>query len=316
MKITLISFDNWGLNDGIATVLKREGHTVHHIDFSSFIYQYPNPIYKIYNFVLKTFFKKNIKNIYYGQEIIKRLQLLGEMQDIILTIKADFIDKKYLLQLKDYCTKSIGFFNDSATRCPKIKNVASRFDECFSFEKEDCKNLNLKFAPNWINIENHDSPTTQEYQIFNISSKDKRLQIISKIVTELKSQDLNYKIMILDKNHTSENEDIEFISKKISLEEIAKLVERSKALLDVNREGQHGLTFRIFESIGLEKKLVTTNPDIVNYDFYNANNILVIDETNPHIPASFFESDYQKLPEEIYHKYTIKGWLENVLSIK
>ena len=316
MRITLVSFDNWGLNEGIATVLKQEGHTVNHIDFNSFVYKYPNPLYKIYNFVLKFFFKKNIKNIYYGKEIINRLKQIGEKQDFILTIKGDFIDKKYLKELKNHTTKSIGFFNDSATRCPKINKVASSFDQGFSFEKDDCKKLNLKFASNWIYKESRNSEQTFDYQVFNISSKDKRLPVISKIVSELKSKDIKYKIMVLDKNHNSNENDIEFFSKKISLNEISKYIEKSKALLDVNREGQLGLTFRIFESIGLEKKLITTNPDIVNYDFYNPNNILVIDEENPVIPVSFFESDYEKLPEEIYKKYTIKGWIENVLAIK
>ena len=316
MNITLISFDNWGLNDGIATNLHQKGHTVHHIDFSSFIYKYPNPFYKVYNFILKNLFKKNLKNIYYGEEIIKRLKQIDEKQDIILTIKGDFIDSKFLLELKEYCSKSIGFFNDSATRCPKINNVASAFDKAFSFEKDDCKNLKLDFAPNWINREVTTTSEVIEYQVFNISSKDKRFLTISKIASELKSKKIKYKFMILDKNHKITSSEIDLITKKVSLDEISKYVEKSQALLDVNRKGQKGLTFRIFESIGLEKKLITTNRDIVNYDFYNPNNILVIDEENPEIPASFFESSYQKLPSEIYNNYTINAWTATVLSIK
>ena len=221
-----------------------------------------------------------------------------------------------MLELKEYCSKSIGFFNDSSTRCPKINNVASAFDKAFSFEKDDCKNLKLDFAPNWINREVTTTSEVVEYQVFNISSKDKRFLTISKIASELKSKKIKYKFMILDKNHKITSSEIDLITKKVSLDEISKYVEKSQALLDVNRKGQKGLTFRIFESIGLEKKLITTNRDIVNYDFYNPNNILVIDEENPEIPASFFESSYQKLPSEIYNNYTINAWTATVLSIK
>lgn len=315
MKIVVISFDNWGLNGGIAKVLKQEGHTVHHIDFHSFAYKYPNPLHKVYNFFLKLFFKKNIKNIYYGKEIIKRLKQIGEKQDLILTIKGDFIDKNCLKKLKKYTNKSIGFFNDSATRCPKIKNVVSAFDQVFSFEKEDCEKLGLNFAPNWIYEENKNSTGPFEFQVFNICSKDKRLPVISRIIYELKLKQIKHKIIVLSKDDECPKSEIEFFFKRISLEEISQYIEKSKALLDVKRKGQFGLTFRIFESIGLEKKLITTNPDIVNYDFYNPNNILVIDEDHPEIPVSFFESDYEKLPEEIYQKYTIRGWIQNVLSI-
>ncbi|MEN0080703.1 hypothetical protein [Flavobacterium lindanitolerans] len=317
MKIALISFDNWGLNEGIAKVLKQDGHTVHHIDFHNFIYKYPSFYYKIYNAFLKVFFRKNIKNIYYGKEIIKHLEQIGERQDLIVTIKGDFIDKRYLKQLKNYTRKSIGFFNDSATRCPKIKRVASAFDQAFSFEKEDCQKLGLKFAPNWIYEENKNSSKGPfDFQVFNICSKDKRLPVLSKIISELKSKQIKHKIIVLSRDKECPKSEIEFFFEKITLEEISKFIEKSNALLDIKRDGQFGLTFRIFESMGLEKKLITTNPDIVNYDFYNPNNILVIDEKNPVIPTSFFESDYEKLPEEIYHKYTIRGWIQNVLFHK
>jgi DNA-binding NtrC family response regulator len=36
----------------------------------------------------------------------------------------------------------------------------------------------------------------------------------------------------------------------------------------------------VLESLGLEKKLITTNAEIIHYDFYNPNNILVIDDEN------------------------------------
>ena len=83
--------------------------------------------------------------------------------------------------------------------------------------------------------------------------------------------------------------------------------------MDINRIGQIGLTFRVFESLGLDKKLITTNSDIKNYDFYNPNNILIIDERNPVISADFFKNEYEKIPDSILHQYTIDGWCENVI---
>jgi hypothetical protein len=66
--------------------------------------------------------------------------------------------------------------------------------------------------------------------------------------------------------------------------------------------------------MGLQKKLITTNSDIKNYDFYNPNNILIIDIKRPEIPKAFFENEYEKLPEDIYNKYTLSGWIKNVFS--
>lgn len=316
MHITLISFDNWGLNAHIVSTLKKQGHTVCHIDFNLFKYKYPSFLHKVYNIILKTFFKKNLKNQHYGKEIIKELDKNKDIQDVILTIKADFIAPENILEFKKYSKKTIGFFNDNTYRCPKIKRVINCFDEVYSFEKSDCAKFNLKFATNWIYNENISSSNEKpfDFDIFNISSVDKRLPILVSIAKELKSKKINFKFIVYDKKHKPTNEKLTYINKHMPLSEVNDYINRSKVLLDINRIGQVGLTFRVFESLGLEKKLITTNADIRNYDFYNPNNILIIDEKKPSIPLLFFENEYEKIPEVIYKKYTLEGWISNILS--
>jgi hypothetical protein len=314
MRITLISLDNWGFNNHIAISLKQKGHNVHHINFNRYEFKYPNLLYKVYNFALKTFFKKNLKTMYFGKKIIENLTEINETQDLILVIKGDFIDPKSVLKLKQFGKKTIAYFNDNTYRCPKIIRVIPNFDVVFSFEKEDCEKYNLKFATNWIyNSASVVAPKPFEYQVFNIISTDRRLPILSKIAENLKSNNITHKIFVYDKKYKKKTSSIEFITNHIPLSEIKEYINRSQVLLDVNRKGQNGLTFRVFESIGLSKKLITTNSDIVNYDFYNPNNILVIDEKNPDIPVSFFEKEYEKLPDDIFNKYTLEGWIENVI---
>ncbi|MFH6996945.1 hypothetical protein ACHRVZ_03370 [Flavobacterium sp. FlaQc-57] len=312
MQITLVSFDNWGLNKHIATSLEKQGHTVRHIDFNSFKYKYPTPFHKVYNFILKNLFKINLKNLYYGKEVIRHLQENKEIQDFILTIKGDFIDPKSILEFKKYTKKSIGFFNDNSFRCPKIARVVASFDEVFSFEKEDCEKFDLKFAPNWIYNSETIANTNFEYDVFNISSVDKRLPILLRVAKELESKKIDFKFIVYDKKHEPTNDSIAYINKHMPLSEVNHYINRSKVLLDINRIGQTGLTFRVFESLGLGKKLITTNADIKNYDFYNPNNILIIDEKNPVIPATFFENEYEKIPDSVYNKYTLEGWTERV----
>lgn len=318
MHITLISLDNWGLNKHIAVTLEKQGHTVQHIDFNTFKYKYPSVLHKAYNVILKAFFKTNLKHQHYGKEILKQLQKNKQLQDVILTIKGDFITPESILEFKKYTKKSIGFFNDNTYRCPKIKRVLHCFDDVYSFEKEDCEKFDLKFAPNWIynNEASLDTNKTFEFDVFNISSIDKRLPILLRIAEELKSKNVKFKFIIYDKKHEPVDDTITYINKHMPLEEVNDYISRSKVLLDINRIGQIGLTFRVFESLGLEKKLITTNADIKNYDFYNPNNILIIDEKKPVIPIAFFENEYEKIPEEIYRKYTLEGWVDKLIFNK
>lgn len=317
MRITLISHDNWGYNNNIVVALEKKGHIVHHIDFSTFKYSYPNFGFKIYNFFLKALFKKNLKNIHFGKEINRRLHQSQEIQDVILTIKGDWIDPDEVINLKKYTKKSIAFFNDNINRCPKILKVIPHFDEVYSFEKEDCEKYNLKFITNWIFQEEHPNTTTEsfDYDVFNISSKDKRFKTISKIADELKLKNIRSKIIVFDRKSQTNNSNIKFISKYIQIADVNQYMKRSKILLDIQRKEQNGLTFRVFESISLNKKLITTNSNIVNYDFYNPSNILVIDEDNIQIEDAFFDTPYEPIPHNIYSKYTLDNFIVKVFNL-
>jgi len=315
MHITLISLDNLGMNSYIVSTLEKQGHIVHHINFKHYKYKYPSILHNACNFILKAFFKSNLKHQHHGKEIIKELQKNNQIQDVILTIKGDFIDPKSILEFKKYGKKTIGFFNDNIYRCPNIRRVIPAFDEVYSFEKEDCKKFDLQFATNWIYTDNDKSTNKDnlEYDVFTIGSIDKRLPVLIRIAEELKSNKINFKFITYSKKHKTSDDNITYINKFIPLSEVDQYVSRSKVLLDINRTGQIGLTFRVFESLGLEKKLITTNADIKNYDFYNPNNILIIDEKNPVIPVDFFENDYEKIPASIFEKYTVEGWVNNVI---
>ena len=86
-------------------------------------------------------------------------------------------------------------------------------------------------------------------------------------------------------------------------------------MLDVSRAGQQGLSFRVFESMGLKKKLITTNTDVVTYDFYNPENIFVITDINDiQIPESFFSTPYVDIPKNISDKYLIDNWVDELIE--
>lgn len=318
MKITIISYDNWGFNQHIVNSLIENNHKVTHIDFSKYKYKYPNFFFKIYNFFLKSFFNQNLKTKFYGKCILDELKKKSEKQDLILTIKGDFIAPEYAKQIKNYTKKSVAFFNDNIKRCPKIIGILDCFDDVYSFEKEDCEKYNLKHKTNFIyNSEAKNLNKEVSKAVFNISSIGKRLNLITKIATELKSQKIPYNILIFDKRKKLTNNPlVTSIQQTISLEEVNSYIENVSCLLDLQRENQSGLSFRVFESMSLHKKLITTNAHIKDYDFYNDTNILIIDERSPIIPYLFFEKPFVEIPSKIVDQYKILNWFDAFLEKK
>ena len=106
----------------------------------------------------------------------------------------------------------------------------------------------------------------------------------------------------------------DFSYEKMPFEKVYEIYDKSKCVLDIESITQTGLTMRTLEIIGLRKKLITTNPDIVNYNFYNENNIQMMDRKNPKVDAGFINREYIELDESIYKQYSLESWIKNVLS--
>jgi hypothetical protein len=105
----------------------------------------------------------------------------------------------------------------------------------------------------------------------------------------------------------------EFEFKPLSQSDTLQHIMSSNVILDIQHPAQTGLTMRTIEILGADKKLITTNADIVNYDFYDSQNILLIDRHNPVINRLFFETDYKSVNADVKYKYSIEGWLKEIL---
>jgi len=317
MKITIISLDKWGYNQFIADELKKRGVSVTHIDFYTFKYEYPTFIHKALNFFTKTFFNYNIKREHLNKILIKLLDN-KEKQDSILIIKGDNLSIKTIKKIKKKTNHLVAFLNDSISRYPRMKKVHSIFDKVYSFEPDDVAKYNFNLITNYIYFDYKNLPKIKpEFGVFNISSLDKRFETMPKFARYFKQKGVNYKLIAFsDTPHKELTElDIEQTTQTYSLNDVFKLVTKSNILLDLQRPKQKGLSFRVFEALALEKKIISTNKDLTNYDFYNPNNIAIVDSDNIKIEASFFVTTYKKIDESIINKYHISSWVDEVFNL-
>jgi len=311
--ILLITYDNWGFNQYIADALEKKNYEVKHINFHSFRYKYPSFFHKVFNFFIKNLGIANLKKIHYNQIILDEIKNIASI-DTSIYIKADFLSNETIKAVNKKSRQSVLVISDSINRYPQTKNILSLFSKVFSFEKKDCEKYNLRFKTNFIYKIINNAPKEFKYKVFNISSFDKRFPVIKKIAEALYHMKIKSKIIIFTSKENQEPY-IEFSKKTLSIEENNQLLEESEIMLDVSRNGQEGLSFRVFESLGLKKKLITTNKDIVNYDFYNPQNIYVIENVDDiKIPAAFFETSYIDIPAQILNQYLIDNWVNELVE--
>lgn len=297
---------------------KYSGFEVTTILYTGKDYKYKNNKQRILNFFSKKILGKNLKEIWQGKEYFENIDST-EKFDYSVTIAPNVFHKSVLKYLKNISNKSIVYYWDGFDHFPSYKDTIQYFDDCFTFDPIDAKTYNLKFLPNFYFAE--DRNTNPSIDLFFLSSYDSRFPLIEKIVTTLESENNNIKIKVLQLPRNKKDvitkpasTSIEFIDKPISFAETTALMKDTKIVLDIQKDIQRGLTFRVFEAMGLGKKLITTNTDIINYDFYNPNNIFIWTDDTSHIPDEFLNTPYQELPEEIYKKYSQKSWVNKILN--
>lgn len=103
-------------------------------------------------------------------------------------------------------------------------------------------------------------------------------------------------------------------SKPLPYSEVVKLIQRTKSILDISKSNQFGLTLRVYESIFYQKKLITYNSSIREYDFYNPKNMLILNGDADTCIISDFLSNTEEIKYENLYKerYSLNAWIQRV----
>jgi hypothetical protein len=276
-------------------------------------YRYKNVFQKIENFISKIVFNKNLKKIWASKYYVKDIKTTDHF-DKVLMICPDFLQNDELQFVKNRTNCSIVYYWDSFDNIPRYERTLPYFDKHYSFEKKDCHQFGLQLLTNFFYKTS--ITTAHEFDVFFIGALDNRIATLIKISDALASR--NRKLIIQSKNKRKiekySNEGIEFIQNPITFNEAEIYFDKSKVVIDIQKTIQNGLTFRVFEALGRRKKLITTNKDIISYDFYNPNNIFVWEENCEEIPDSFFDTPYEDVDLAILNKYSLNNWIKTILN--
>lgn len=275
----------------------------------------------IFNYLSKKYYKEIQKNV------------LNKEYEYIFFINAETIIEESLLNLKEMHKKSkfILYMWDSFKNKKQTLKLINHFDRVFTFDEEDLKyDKKVEFLPLFYIDKFSKSQGIEEKYILSFigTLHSDRAQILKKLKLIFKEAKISYyfylyyqskiilkiRKLLLDKN--LKNINLNLISnEKLTFQDINGINNSSRIILDIESPNQSGLTMRTMEvALGMRKKLITTNKSIKKYDFYNENNILVINRDEPKIEEKFLESNYEELDERIYKKYSINSWIKKILE--
>lgn len=327
MKLLLIMPNFFNYPRLITEELNRMGYEVDFFDDRPSTNAWVKAAIRINKKLIQTYIKK------YFDEVMKTVsskkydvvflisgQSLSFSEDMIAHIKESQPQAKFVL-----------YQWDSQTNFPYIKRVQHFFDKCYSFDRKDTEETPiLKFLPLFYSrvYEELGAKNKKDFKndfCFIGTAHPKKYKFIKMMSEQLKavypkqfiyfffpSPIVYFYRKVMNKELRGAKYS-EFHYEPLTGQKMNDVYEASRCVLDSAQAGQLGLTIRVLEALGAKKKLITTNEDIVNYDFYRPENIYVY-EGHIDLDNVFFKEEYKEVDKEIYEKYSLRSWLKKIVE--
>ena len=326
MRILLIMPNFFEYPQIIKTELEQMGHIVDYFDDRPSTSGIVKAIIRVNKNLIHHYIKKYFDNI---MEIVS-----GYTYDVVFVISGQSFsfDEKMVERLKESQPNAryILYQWDSQKNFAYIKKLQKYFDKCYSFDKNDVEeNIGLQFLPlfysrQYEKIAKKKSSEPKYDFCFVGTAHPKKYKFINEMSAQLNTVFPKQFIYFFFPSRIVyfyrkvRNKELwkahykEFHYAPMKKDELEGVMVQSRCIMDSAQAGQIGLTIRVFEALGAEKKLITTNTDIVNYDFYCEENIYVYDGMFD-LEAPFFKMPYKKIEQDIYEKYSLRNWLSILL---
>lgn len=318
-KILLYMTDFYGYNELLINEFNKQGYEVTWFLDKVFL----SPIERVYSKLFKSY-KKNKYQKYFDGSIKK---IRGRKFDLILIIFGGsfFLPSHIDTLRKEFSNTAILYYAwDSVKNFPAIADLIMSSDVSFTFDASDALSYNANFLPLFY-VPTCSKNKKINYDVsavmsFYIEKKNSFLSIVSKLPKEvnksfyLKIRDKMYMKRIRHKCKEFYQDYYSFLKlDSLTHSECLNYFSNSKAVIDCPLPGQVGLTMRTFEVLSLKRKLITTNQNISQYDFYTPENIFIINEDIKEIPIEFFHTPFNE-DYSLGEEYSISSFVRKIIE--
>jgi hypothetical protein len=236
--------------------------------------------------------------------------------DALLVVNPSQLDQGLVRQAQSAAALTIAYLSDGIARLAMPLDQLATFDKVYTFDGADARDYQLRKLYNYIYEEHADFKTTSEFKAFVVMGGKHRVDVLGRVAQAF--EQLGYtstcKFLVQSKPVPGASPLLTFFRQRMDIDETAEYVRRSEILIDIVRPGHAGLSFRFFEALLYRKKMITNNPSVADYDFYDPRNILIIDSDHPVIPEAFISGGYVDPPEEVVQRYSMASWANEVFS--
>ncbi len=248
----------------------------------------------------------NIPNCFINRELRNKLNLL-ESTDSILVL--DYSDNHLLNAIKKSVKQTSKLFFwawnpikiDGFSFIKKIKELGYL---PFTFEPKDAERFQIGLLHQFYRMKlDYQENEEYKYDFYFIGFIKNR----SREIEELRSLLINEGFSVCF--HVVQN-----VDQVIPYEQSLINYRYAKCLVELVEDGLEGITLRPLEALALRKKMITNNTEIINEEFYNPNNIFVLELDNINRLGEFLNSEFIDIDMSVLLKYDVNEWIRFFLK--
>lgn len=180
--------------------------------------------------------------------------------------------------------------------------------EHWTFNPSDAKKFGMRLNNQFFFFQDQQDMTKDESAFF-VGTDKGRYEKLLMISNNLKDIGIATDFHIIG---TKCNDNREYVEKTyMEYSKVISHIRKSKVVVEIVQDGQNGLTVRALEAMFFRTKLITNNSEIRKFDFYNNNNIFIVNEDNSDKLDDFLHTPFQSVDKKTLYQYDADGWLDN-----
>lgn len=277
-------YNPWGINNRI----KQWCYLVHH----------DKRINRRISLPGKNLWSKNInKSILLNEDLPDKEHFFV----LVLNPSAEFITQELVHKLKNQynCTWVLILFDPSSGNSQDALKRLEWFDMVYSFDMDDCKRYGFKYFFQCYSKIEISSGTTEYSDLYftGWANKPGRKQQILQIAETAKANLISTNINLVSSRKTWNAPEVQYHKNPIPYTKVIEGVNNCNCILDVVQENQAGASLKYLEAIVYNRKLLSNNPNIRNFPYYDSRFMHIFDSSGE------IDHDWIKSREQVEYGY-------------
>ena len=255
----------------------------------------------VFRIIREIFFRLKLpgKSLFYNRHVLEYKDKILIVGDSLITYEY----MKWLYEKSSNCKIILKYDNPVKTNYSP-NGFSDEWCIKWTSDKDDALKYNMHlyegggYFPQW-KVENK----RPEYDVFYIGKDKNRFKKLKDIERDLQTYGAKTMFYITWERGWQHKDD--GIHKPfLAYEDVLEYIGKSKAILHLIDGAQNGITLRIQESLIHKVKLITDDARVVEYDFYNPNNIFILGKDDLNGLRHFLNTPYVDVKSDFYkHAY-------------